>query len=80
MIRLCLPILWDLVSENTTKGLRFSDSSFLEIPHANEYESFMKEKAQIEVDFNKRKEIIREQVTSVAKSIVMLKLLLMNRC
>ena len=28
----------------------------------------MREKVQIEVDFNKRKEIIREQVTSVAKS------------
>jgi len=57
-----------LVSGNTTKGLRSSDSSSLEIPHASEYESFMREKAQIEVDFNKRKEIIREQVTSVAKS------------
>jgi len=57
-----------LVSGNTTKGLRFSDSSSLEIPHASKYQSFMREKAQIEVDFNKRKEIIREQVTSVAKS------------
>ena len=56
-----------LVSGNTTKGLRSSDSSSLEIPHASEYQSFMREKAQIEVDFNKRKEIIREQVTSVAK-------------
>ena len=52
-----------LVSGNTTKGLRFSDSSSFEIPHASEYQSFMREKAQIEVDFNKRKEIIREQVT-----------------
>jgi len=57
-----------LVSGNTTKGLRFSDSSSFEIPHASEYQSFMREKAQIEVDFNKRKEIIREQVTSVAKN------------
>jgi len=57
-----------LVSGNTTKGLRFSDSSFFEIPHASEYQSFMREKAQIEVDFNKRKEIIREQVTSVAEN------------
>ena len=57
-----------LVSGNRTKGLRSSDSSFLEIPHASEYQSFMRGKAQIEVDFNKRKEIIREQVTSLAKS------------
>ena len=57
-----------LVSGNTTKGLRSSDSSSLEIPHASEYQSFMREKAQIDVDFNKRKEIIREQVSIVAKS------------
>ena len=57
-----------LVSGNNTKGLRSSDSSFLEIPHASDYQSFMREKAQIEVGFNKRKEIIREQVTSVAKN------------
>ena len=57
-----------LVSGNTTKGLRSSDSSSFDIPHASEYQSFMREKAQIEVDFNKRKEIIREQVKSVAKN------------
>ena len=57
-----------LESGNTTKGLRSNEDSLLEISHANKYQSFMLNKAKIEVDFNKRKEIIRQQVLEVAKT------------
>ena len=57
-----------LESGNTTKGLRSNEDSLLEIPHANDYHSIMLNEAKIEVDFNKRKEIIRQQVLSVAKT------------
>jgi len=57
-----------LESGNTTKGLRSNEDSLLEIPHANDYHSIMLNEAKIEVDFNKRKEIIRQQVLTVAKT------------
>lgn len=57
-----------LESGNTTKGLRSNDDTLLEISHANKYRSIMLNEAKIEVDFNKRKEIIRQQVLSVAKT------------
>ena len=57
-----------LESGNTTKGLRSNEDTLLEISHANDYHSIMLNEAKIEVDFNKRKEIIRQQVLSVAKT------------
>ena len=57
-----------LESGNTTKGLRSNEDTHLEISHANKYHSIMLNEAKIEVDFNKRKEIIRQQVLSVAKT------------
>ena len=57
-----------LESGNTTRGLRSNKDSLLEIFHANDYHSIMLNKAKIEVDFNKRKEIIRQQVLTVAKT------------
>ena len=57
-----------LESGNTTKGLRSNEDSLLEIPHASKYHSIMLNEAKIEVDFNKRKEIIRQQVLTVAKT------------
>ncbi len=56
-----------LESGRESRGLRFSDSS-LSFSHANEYENMMNEKAQILVDFSKRKELIRKQILSVAKT------------
>ena len=56
-----------LESGRESRGLRFSDSS-LSFSHANEYENMMNEKAQILVDFIKRKELIRKQILSVAKT------------
>ena len=56
-----------LESGRESRGLRFSDSS-LSFSHANEYETMMNEKAQILVDFSKRKELIRKQILSVAKT------------
>ena len=56
-----------LKSGNTTHGLRSKDNSVLLLSHAKDYQLFMLEKAQIEVDFNKRKELIRSQVLLVAK-------------
>lgn len=57
-----------LESGNTTRGLRSNKDLLLEIFHANDYHSIMLNKAKIEVDFNKRKEIIRQQVLTVAKT------------
>ena len=56
-----------LESNRMTKGLRFKDS-MIELSHAKEYEQTMRDKAQILVDFDKRKELIREQILSVANS------------
>ncbi len=58
--------LMGLESGRVSRGLRFQDSS-LSFSHAKEYEYVMSEKAQILVDFNKRKELIRSQILSVAK-------------
>ena len=56
-----------LESNRMTKGLRFKDS-MIELSHAKEYEQTMSDKAQILVDFDKRKELIREQILSVSSS------------
>ena len=56
-----------LKSGRESKGLRFQDS-ILKFTHANEYENLTSQKAQILVDFNKRKELIRDQILSVAKT------------
>ena len=56
-----------LKSGRESKGLRFQDS-ILKFTHANEYENLMSQKAQILVDFNKRKELIRDQILSVGKT------------
>ncbi|MDA9800852.1 glycine--tRNA ligase subunit beta [Candidatus Pseudothioglobus singularis] len=55
-----------LESNRITKGLRFIDP-IIELKHAKDYEQFMSDKAQILVDFAKRKELIRDQVLSVAQ-------------
>ena len=56
-----------LESGRVSRGLRFQEVS-LNFSHANEYEQTMKDKAQILVDFSKRKELIRSQILSVAKT------------
>ena len=56
-----------LKSGRESKGLRFHDLN-IKFSHANEYENLMSQKAQILVDFNKRKELIRDQILSVAKT------------
>ena len=55
-----------LESNRITKGLRFIDP-IIELKHAKDYEQVMSDKAQILVDFAKRKELIRDQVLSVAQ-------------
>ncbi|MDA7441594.1 glycine--tRNA ligase subunit beta [Candidatus Pseudothioglobus singularis] len=55
-----------LESNRITKGLRFIDP-MIELAHAKDYEQIMSDKAQILVDFAKRKELIRDQVLSVAQ-------------
>ncbi|MDC0963929.1 glycine--tRNA ligase subunit beta [Candidatus Pseudothioglobus singularis] len=55
-----------LESNRITKGLRFIDP-IIELKHAKDYEQFMSDKAQILVGFAKRKELIRDQVLSVAQ-------------
>ena len=55
-----------LESNRITKGLRYIDP-IIELKHAKDYEQVMSDKAQILVDFAKRKELIRDQVLSVAQ-------------
>lgn len=55
-----------LESNRITKGLRFIDP-IIELKHAKDYEQVMSDKAQILVDFAKRKELIRDQVLYVAQ-------------
>lgn len=51
---------------NTTRGLRFTGPKTIEIDQAKNYRTIMQQQAQIEVDFDTRKEIIRQQVIQVA--------------
>ncbi len=55
-----------LNSSNTTRGLRFTGEQTFAINSATDYRQTLFNKAQIEVDFNARKEMIREQVMQVA--------------
>jgi len=57
-----------LESGNTTRGMRFTGEQLFEVSHASQYQSLMADKAQIEVNFDTRKEVIREQVNVVAKA------------
>jgi glycyl-tRNA synthetase beta chain len=57
-----------LTSGNTTRGLRFTGEPTFDITCAKNYQKTLLEKAQIEVDFNTRKEMIRRQVIQVAKN------------
>ncbi|MDG2353962.1 MAG: glycine--tRNA ligase subunit beta [Gammaproteobacteria bacterium] len=55
-----------LSSGNTTRGLRFTGEQTFDIANAGDYRQTLLSKAQIEVDFDSRKEMIREQVMQVA--------------
>lgn len=57
-----------LTSNNITRGLRFTGKQEFSIPHAKDYRQVMMDKAQIEVDFELRKENIRQQVIQVANN------------
>ncbi|MDC9714875.1 MAG: glycine--tRNA ligase subunit beta [Gammaproteobacteria bacterium] len=55
-----------LDSGNTTRGLRFTGEQEFSISHAQDYQKTLLNKAQIEVDFEVRKQIIRQQVIQEA--------------
>jgi len=55
-----------LTSGNTTRGLRFTGEQTFSIDNAGDYRQTLFDKAQIEVDFDARKEMVREQVMQVA--------------
>jgi len=55
-----------LTSSNTTRGLRFTGEQAFSIDRAGDYRQVLFDKAQIEVDFDARKEMIREQIMQVA--------------
>ncbi|HCV93100.1 MAG TPA: glycine--tRNA ligase subunit beta [Gammaproteobacteria bacterium] len=55
-----------LTSGNTTRGLRFTGEQTFSIDNAGDYRQTLFDKAKIEVDFDARKEMIREQVVQVA--------------
>jgi len=57
-----------LESGNLTRGMRFTGAQSFAVPHANQYQKLMIDKAEIEVDFDIRKETIRKQVIAVAKA------------
>lgn len=56
-----------LKAGNITRGLRFSGEKNFTIDSAKNYRETMFKKAQIEVDFDQRKQMIREQIMQVAK-------------
>ena len=55
-----------LSSGNKSRGLRFSNDSIIEIPSATKYQATIQKKAKIEVNFDLRKELIRQQVIAIA--------------
>lgn len=55
-----------LKSGNTTRGMRFSGTAEFCITQASDYQKTLLNKANIEVDFEARKTIIRQQITFVA--------------
>ncbi len=55
-----------LTSGNTTRGMRFTGEQTFSIDNAGDYRQTLFDKAQIEVDFDVRKEMVREQVLQVA--------------
>ncbi len=55
-----------LNSGNITRGLRFTGEKTFSIDNAGDYRQTLFDKAQIEVDFDVRKEMVREQVMQVA--------------
>jgi glycyl-tRNA synthetase beta chain len=57
-----------LVAGNTTRGLRFTGEQKFNIDNAKNYRQILMNKAKIEVDFELRKEIIRDQIIQVANN------------
>ena len=55
-----------LSSGNKSRGLRFSNDPIIEISSAAKYQNTIKKKAKIEVNFDLRKELIRQQVIAIA--------------
>ncbi len=55
-----------LDSGNSTRGLRFTGEQVFSINNAKDYQKTLLDKAQIEVDFDLRKQAIRNQVMQVA--------------
>jgi len=55
-------------ASNVITGHRFHSSGLVAIKHADDYEETLK-KAYVVADFNKRKELIREQIAYTAKEI-----------
>ena len=57
-----------LTAGNTTRGLRFTGKQTFEITQASDYRQTLMDQAQIEVDFEARKALIRQQVIDVANN------------
>jgi glycyl-tRNA synthetase beta chain len=55
-----------LESGNSTRGLRWTGEQEFTIDTAKNYQKTLMDKAQIEVDFNLRKETIRQQINQEA--------------
>lgn len=55
-----------LHSSNRSKGLRFADKKTLTIKNAKDYQHILLNETKIEVDFQQRRENIRQQVKKVA--------------
>lgn len=57
-----------LTAGNATRGLRFTGKQTFEIAQASDYRQTLMDQAQIEVDFEARKALIRQQVIDVANN------------
>ena len=55
-----------LASRNVTRGHRFMSVGVIDIPHAGDYEALLEKEGRVIASFDKRREMIRRQLDTVA--------------
>ena len=55
-----------LASRNVTRGHRFMSVGVIDIPHAEDYEALLEKEGRVIASFDKRREMIRRQLDTVA--------------
>lgn len=60
--------IFNLKSSNITRGLRFTKPNKFIIKNASDYEKVLQNEAKITADFDKRKQLIRNDIVNIAKN------------